>query len=407
MFLTHPSDVALLALAQHETAPSDQHALHAHLADCPRCRATVKGARELADMVRADWSPSATRSLLSRIEASRRAGVHVILPDADPVSTVVDTAVLSTRVVRGWYWGGLAAAASMTIALFAGRSGRPDTNAYRAPANGTAILGDERDETFETASAVFSALSPLPSVAQAQSVQSGNDRPIDTGIDGSTLAPGRWQYVTTQTVNGVVKTPPSTRLIVLERAMLAKRPVWRVVTTDSRQNAAIDTTLLDSRDLRPIERRWSVGSFKVRQEYGREQPDQIFTVATRTTTGTTARAMIDTMRLGMNVAGLMIETDAQLQLLFKLVRLDRGWQLKHGHAGGKVGPSMHSSPGGRTLQVVGEEVIQTSRESIPVWRVSYKGDARQTWYVSKANGDIVRVAGRWPGSKVESRTDLL
>jgi hypothetical protein len=52
-------------------------------------------------------------------------------------------------------------------------------------------------------------------------------------------------------------------------------------------------------------------------------------------------------------------------------------------------------------------VIQTSRESIPVWRVSYKGDARQTWYVSKANGDIVRVAGRWPGSKVESRTDLL
>ena len=406
MFLSHPSDVALLALAQHEAAPSDEQALRAHLIDCPRCRSTVHDARELADLVRADWVPPATRSLLSRIEASRRAGVHVILPNAEPMSTGVDRALSSTRVVRGWYWGGFAAAASVMLALFAAQSDRHASNAPRAPGTGTAIRGDERDETFETASAVFSAFSPLPSLAQAQSAPSGNNRPIDTGIDGSKLAPGRWQYVTTQTVNGVVKTPPSTRSIVLERAMLAQRPVWRVVTTDSRQHAAIDTTILDSRDLRPVERHWAVGIVAVRQEYGREHPDQIFTVATRTSPDATARAKSDTMRLSMNAAGLLIDTEAQLELLFKVVRLDRDWQLTHGHAGGKVGPSMHSSPRGRTLRVVGEDLIQTSRGSIPVWRVAYAGDSRQTWYVSKANGDVVRVAGRWPGSTVEFRTDL-
>jgi len=403
--LTHPSDHALLALAQHEAPLAEVSALRAHLADCARCRSTVQEARDLTLMVKADWSPSATPVLLSRIEASREAGVSVILPDVEAETTMDVVRVSKARGERWGYWGGLAAAASVMIALWAGRTDRPDIQERRAP-TATMETAEERNASFEAASAVFSALSPLPAVAQAQALPLGNSRPIDASLDGSKLAPGRWQYVTTQPRDDSVGTSVSTRSVVLERTTLETRKVWRIVTTDTRRGGAADTTFLETLDLRPIERRWHVGRISVRQEYGREVPDQIFTVATRTTTDATARATADTMRLAMNPTGVLIDTDAQLQLLFKTVRLDRDWRLTHGRSGMKVSASTRSAPSSRTLQVVGEDVIQLTRGSTPVWSVAYDGDARQTWYVSKASGELVRVAGTWLGSKERFRTDL-
>ena len=343
---------------------------------------------------------------MSRIEASRRAGVHVILPDADPVSTEVGAMVSRNPVVRRWSWGGLAAAACVTLAVLAGQSLRQEAKAPIARTGSARISGDDSDTSFETANAVFSALSPLPSFAQAQSAPSDNVRLIDTGIDGTKLKPGSWRYVTTEMVNGVRSGAANTRTVVLERAIFQQRPVWRLMTTDARRGIASDTTLLESRDLRPIERRWHVGIYDVIQQYGREHPDQIFTVATRTTKDATARATTDTMRLGMNASGLMIHTDVQLQLLFKLASLHRGWHLTYGYAGGKIGKSSPVASSTRTLRVVGEEVIQTSRGSVPVWRISYDGKAWQSWYVSKANGELVRVIGQRPGSHAQFQTDV-
>jgi hypothetical protein len=55
---------------------------------------------------------------------------------------------------------------------------------------------------------------------------------------------------------------------------------------------------------------------------------------------------------------------------------------------------------------MGEDVLHTARGPVPVWRISYEGKAWQSWYVSKATGDLVRVIGQRPGTQVLVRTDV-
>jgi hypothetical protein len=209
-----------------------------------------------------------------------------------------------------------------------------------------------------------------------------------------------------ESIEDSIRAPRNMLTIALERTTHSGQSVWRLITTSAGRGVSADTTLFASNDLRPILRRWRVGRLSVVQEYGREQRNEIFTVIEQREENSREMLSVDTSRLRMDSAGLLIDQDAQLNVLFKAVPLHRAWVMTHGRAGANVA-STGRAPRPRTLRVIGEDVIRTPHAGIPVWRVAYDDNTEWAWFVSKRTGDIVRIEGRWPGSTVRFRTDLI
>ncbi len=425
MPFTHPPDTDLLALAQHECDASTQRELLVHLADCSRCFNTVQAARDVQSAVRNDWTPSASASLLSRIQASRAAGAQVILADVD-APTVGDATIadIGSPSRTRWRYGFAMAVAASLVAVVASRtaprtspplvtavgastSGAGTSVTPRAVASSRDVAEADTDLAFESASAFASALSPLPSVLQAQSGPPRASGPIYTGLDGTKLSPMTWRFATTRTQDDSIRSVVSSTTVTLERATFNKRPVWRFVTTSVGRAATNDTALLDPLDLRPIRRHQHVGRWTFLSDYAGSDKQRLTMIRSIANKDSTLRAKVDTIRLGINDKGVLIDRDEELQLLFKMIPLQRGWQLTHGRTEWLRNGS-HSSLGlTRTLRVVGDGIVRTPFESIPVWHVAYDDQSLFTWYVSKANGDIVRTTGAWSHTNVRFQQDML
>ena len=415
-FTEHPTEAVLLAAFQHEGPLETQALVHDHVVQCRRCRRLLDDVRQITSTI-ANVTMPATDRLRQRIEDGLAAGTRVILPSANPepdshvgsdnIVALADCVPNRTMVSRGrsdpWWRGQFVAVASIALVAMMIGASWVSRDEHRADA---AYEKGPRDDSFESAAAVFTALSPLPTLAFAQSIPGREAFPISRGVDGSKLTPGRWTYVTMESVEDSTRAPRNMLTIALERTTHSGQSVWRLITTSAGRGVSADTTLFQSNDLRPILRRWHVGRLSVVQEYGREQRDEIFTVIERREENSREMLSVDTSRLRMDSAGLLIDQDAQLNVLFKAVPLHRAWVMTHGRAGANVA-STGRAPRPRTLRVIGEDLIRTPHEGISVWHVAYDDNTEWAWFVSKRTGDIVRIEGRWPGSTVRFRTDII
>ena len=217
--LMHPSFARLQRFADREsTSPR----IAKHLARCPRCRARVAELRSLTAALRDLPSSDPQTDLLARIQASRAAGVRVVLPAA----SVSQQRAVPARVAAG------VAAVLLLVWFVASRFGvKPDIALSPWP---TQLFGQEPGTLLSRAS-----------------------YPVVRALEPTRIVAGRWTYANRTVMDGIVTDSSTTDTLTVGSQTVAGAPVWvisNVWGVGSRWFVGHDTLVVRRQNLMPLRR---------------------------------------------------------------------------------------------------------------------------------------------------------
>lgn len=342
---------------------------------------------------------------------------------------LVSATVSSTRsahVRRLWIGGALAAGLAAMVGVRAWNprspsSLRPDSLAARGaarPMQGTT-------PSAATGGELAQWLSPFPTAAYAQTGMPAAYAAA-SGINTQRLVTGRREYVRLSANDYHDFIPDSRTETSLEKTTHNGRGAWRLVTTmqtartqrsyklPSGFQAIVDTTWLDARTLRPMERRLHASIMHVHEVFSASEGVMTFQLLIPKEMQEPKRdPRLDaphTWKFTLDSTRPLVASEDGLRLLLRTLPLSDGWK---GSIAVPVDQgSVVSGTGGKprtiNLRVAGTDTVQLYSGRYPTWRVLIElGDKPAIWSVSKETGETLITNGSNGLAYPESKTYLM
>jgi hypothetical protein len=361
--LIHPTARALQRFADGELVDRAQSRVANHLADCARCRGSVRFSRSLAHDLRSlpDATPSA--SLIQHVIAERASGTRAILPNV----AVVRHGRRSRRIV--WVVGAATAAAALFIApVF--RDWYREREVTRVHAD-TAFAADDIGSFF-SGSEVFAA-QPAPTARELPPVN----------LSGARFRPMRLEYAKLLELRNGATLTLGRGTLGLTTARVEDRDAWRIVQRwRIADTVQVETLHVDRASLRLLGRVLRVAPY--RRYHG-------ITVRQRLYGDSLLGWMNTDEGLGRPIARHLpaafspYVSDAMAPVALLGVPLTPTWKGEVSLLGWAVRSNDVFAP--VTLAVEGEERITVPAGTFDSWRIALGVfGRRKTYWVRKSDG---------------------
>lgn len=367
--VAHPSDRALGRFADDGEGTAT---LHAHLADCADCRATIADRRALRAAARALPTPEPSPDLLARVLAERAAGARAILP-TEVAQTRAPSRSSRSRVVM--------AAAAVLIVVAGASLLRP-----RVP--NADVVATEPD--------ALSKFGFFASVADAAELPAGSHPSVApiTGIDGRRIRAGTYRFARRWTDAAGRVTEDAHSTIDVAATTIDGHDAWRFASTwrydtPGRWGERIDAeTLFVARDdLRPLVRVEHLAPYG---RYTRIHLAQRF--VGDSVLGRMHAEGADASPNGRPVAQRLsptfapFTTDALAPFLFSAVNVRAGWAGSLSLLGWAVRPNDLFLP--LTLRVIGSDRITVPAGTFDCWKLTITAAGRTHEYWTRKEDGV-------------------
>jgi hypothetical protein len=376
--------------------------------------------QQLVDALQSSAAKDADELLLTRIQASRAAGVRVLVP-----VPVVDTES-AVELERAWTRARVSVlvagvAATALIALYRPITAPSAVNI--APLSASVPAASVSPASPATggvgaSDAVAELLSPWPRVAYAQKPAGGRAGPLPaiSGLNADRVVPGVRNYVRLSSNAYHDALPHELYEMAVDTVRLRSQRAIRIVTTKlgdrALGRASSDSLWLDRVSLRPLRRRVDLVVMRIEQDFTDSSLTERVTVVPVPTRARKRDTMKVPFRWGQTVRldrrRLFVVSESMLRVVLSALPLRRDWHGSIGVLEGEsklfaIGPS-----GFRNVRVAGIDTVQTFSGRFETWRVELEtGGTPERWSVSRETGETIVTDGYYDVNYPESRSWLV
>lgn len=398
---SHPSDETLTELALTETLARDLDSVEQHVAECARCRDTMRGVRAMRETLADTDAPIASEVLLSKILARRAEGGRVELPAVDSTRLIGQVARRAGMRSRYLVFSGIAAALIAWIVW--PEKAVPPT----PPVTATLPTPPASDEAP-------SILSPWPNVAYA-AVPPKDTQPLYQPLQvlyNAYTKGGTRTYVRSSASSYHDFMPIGSMSVEFTDMDWKGQHVWRIVTSNPFENgrmAYADTTWVRYEDLSLLYRRFHrfvlTQTMRVVNDTILETEYEIkhAVKAARKLPSNVSRN-VSSMR--MDPRRPLISDLSTFMLLLRHQTLSATWRGSIALASYRGQSGLSGRPAAVNVSVQGDSVVSTLWGHVPAWRVVvHTTPVPERWYVSKEGREVLLVTGpngmEWPRSRLD------
>ncbi|WP_396216610.1 hypothetical protein [Gemmatimonas sp.] len=377
--------------------------------------------QQLVDALQSSAADDADELLLTRIQASRAAGVRVLVP-----VPVVDTES-AEELERAWTRARVSVlvagvAATALIALYRPITAPSAVNiaplAASVPAASVSPASPAADGVGAS-NAMAALLSPWPRVAYAQQPAGGRAGPYSSisGLNADRVVPGVRSYVRLSANAYHDALPHEAYEMAVDTVRLGGRRALRIVTTTLaprplRGLPRTDTLWLDRMSFHPLRRRIDLEAMRIDQDFTdsllTERVSMFPLMASQPTRRPAQRPFSWRQTIRFDRSRLFVVSESMLRVVLSALPLRAGWRGSIGVLEGESRMFALGPAGFRNARVVGIDTVQLFWGRVEAWRVELEsGGEPERWLVSRETGETLLTQGPLDVNYPESRSWLI